>query len=234
MTGQAMRAWLPENISSYGSEVDALLALVFWLTTPWFLLMQGMILWSVLYCRRRGGRRARYLRGDSGKQLAWVLVPAAIILGLDVAIDVRSAALWARIKRSLPANATEVQVIARQFSWQFRYPGPDGRFQTDDDLALDGELHVPAGAPVVFALESQDVIHSFFVPNVRVKQDAIPGRTIRGWFDAAKPGRYEIACAELCGISHYTMRAFLVVHAPEDYRAWVAAQWPAAAGDDGA
>lgn len=224
-----MRAWLPESISSFGAELDALLVLVFWLTTPWFVVMQAILLWAVLAPRRR---RARYLRGDSVAQLAWVLVPTALVLVLDLLIDARSAVVWAHLKQHLPAEATEVRVTARQFSWQFRYPGPDGRFDTADDLVLDNELHVPAGEPVVFALESRDVIHSFFIPNARVKQDAVPGRTVRGWFDAGKPGRYEIACAELCGISHYTMRAFLVVHDGPAYRRWLAAHWPGAPRSD--
>lgn len=224
-----MLSWLPENISTYGRDIDGLFSLIVWVTTPWFLLMQGIILWSVLFNRRRVGRRAWYLRGDTWGQLAWILVPTAIILGLDFLIDARSALVWAHIKQRVPAGATEVRVTAKQFNWEFLYPGPDGRFGTEDDLTLDNELHVPVGQNVVFTLQSKDVIHSFFIPNVRLKQDVLPGRSIRGWFNAEKTGRYEIACAELCGISHYTMRAFLVVHTADEYRDWIEEKWPQAA-----
>ncbi|MGH2628354.1 MAG: cytochrome c oxidase subunit II, partial [Anaerolineales bacterium] len=97
---------------------------------------------------------------------------------------------------------------------------------TDDDLELTNEMHVPVGKPVVLILKSRDVIHSFFVPNLRFKQDAVPGREIRAWFEASKPGKYETPCAELCGFGHSGMKGWLFVHTEEEYAKWVKAQWP--------
>jgi cytochrome c oxidase subunit II len=224
-----MLSWLPENISTFGADIDSVYALIYWCVTPWFLLTEGLILVAMLWFRRRPGRRAQYLRGDTWGQLAWILVPTAIVLGLDFWIDLRSAPVWANVKQHVPAaNAFQVKVLAKQFNWQFTYPGPDGAFGTADDKHLDNELHVPIDRDVVFTLESSDVVHSFFVPVLRLKQDVLPGRTIRGWFNATQAGRFELPCAELCGFGHYTMRGFLFVHTPEEFDQWAQEQWPPA------
>jgi cytochrome c oxidase subunit 2 len=115
-----------------------------------------------------------------------------------------------------------VQVNAKQFNWQVTYPGADGKFGTADDKMLLDEMHVPVNKVVRVILKSQDVIHSFFVPQFRIKQDAVPGREIRAWFDATKPGKYEWPCAELCGFGHSGMRGWIYVHTPEEYGKWAA------------
>jgi cytochrome c oxidase subunit 2 len=91
---------------------------------------------------------------------------------------------------------------------------------------LENELHVPVNTVVVVTLQSRDVIHSFFLPNVRLKQDAVPGREIRAWFEATQPGRYELPCAELCGFGHSGMLGYMTVYSPEDYSKWVKEHWP--------
>jgi cytochrome c oxidase subunit 2 len=106
------------------------------------------------------------------------------------------------------------------------YPGPDGKFGTEDDKTFDNEIHVPVGKPVALILKAQDVIHSLYMPNLRFKQDAVPGREISAWFEANKPGKYEMPCAELCGFGHSGMRGWLFVHTPEEYAKWVKQQWP--------
>ena len=106
------------------------------------------------------------------------------------------------------------------------YPGPDNVFGTTDDLEIENELNVPVDKVVHIRLLSDDVIHSFFIPNLRLKQDIIPGREIIVWFEAMKTGRYEIPCAELCGFGHSGMLGLLYVHSPEDYEAWVNENWP--------
>jgi cytochrome c oxidase subunit 2 len=225
-----MLGWFPHSISTYGADVDGVFATIYYVVGFWFVLTEAVLLYFVLRYRRRAGRPATYVRGTAWHELAWLLVPAAIVLMLDLGIDAVGAPVWARVKERTPAGGVEVQVTARQFNWDVVYPGPDGRFDTADDLKLENQLHVPAGQNVHLILRSSDVIHSFFLPNVRLKQDVLPGRTIRAWFDATEPGEYEIACAELCGFGHYTMRGLLTVHTPEDYRQWVAAQWPGQAG----
>lgn len=106
------------------------------------------------------------------------------------------------------------------------YPGPDATFDTEDDLRLENELHVPVGKVIEVNLQSQGVIHSFFLPHFRLKQDAVPGREILAWFEATTPGRYEIPCAELCGFGHSGMKGWLTVHPAEAYQQWLQQRWP--------
>jgi cytochrome c oxidase subunit 2 len=102
------------------------------------------------------------------------------------------------------------------------YPGKDGAIGTSDDYTIRGQIHVPVNRPIVATLTAEDVIHSFFVPAFRIKQDAVPGMQIRVWFQPTKPGEYELGCAELCGLGHYRMRAVVTVHTQEDYDRWMA------------
>jgi len=226
-----MLDWFPENISTFGGDIDSLFCLIFRVVGFWFLLTQGALVYFLIRYRRREGRGAIYSRGDRRSEMAWVLVPAAIVLLLDLGIDVRGGTVWARIKEQRPEATVHVAVTAKQFNWNFTYPGPDGTFGTPDDVTIENELHVPVDQNVELTLRASDVIHSFFIPNVRLKQDVLPGRSITAWFNATKPGRYEIACAELCGFGHYNMRGFLVVHGADDYRAWQREQWPVLAAD---
>jgi cytochrome c oxidase subunit 2 len=122
----------------------------------------------------------------------------------------------------MPQTDFVVQVTAKQFNWQVTYPGPDGKFGTADDKTLLDEMHVPVGKPIRVNLRSQDVIHSFFVPQFRIKQDAVPGREIGVWFEVTKTGKYEWPCAELCGFGHSGMRGWVFVHSAEDYSKWAA------------
>jgi cytochrome c oxidase subunit 2 len=184
------------------------------------------MLYFVIRYRRRPGAAARHVAGETATQAAWVLVPAFVVLLLDLAIDFAGGRVWATVKEEIPTSAAEVRVVAKQFNWEFAYPGPDGRFGTADDRALDNDLYVPVNTDIRARLESKDVLHSFFLPNVRLKQDVVPGRGIDVWFNVTKAGIYEIACAELCGFGHYTMRGRLVALAPAEYRAWVEKQWP--------
>ena len=141
-----------------------------------------------------------------------------------------SRSLWVEIKETFPPSKYHVEVTAKQFNWEVVYPGPDGKFGTADDLKVENELNVPVGEVINIALKSKDVIHSFFVPVLRLKQDALPGRTIPVWFEATKAGEYEIPCAELCGFGHSGMKGFLIVRSKTDYAKWVQERWPAAPG----
>jgi cytochrome c oxidase subunit 2 len=117
---------------------------------------------------------------------------------------------------------------AQQFEWTVTYRGPDGQLGTADDFTLRNQLHIPVNQPVVMRMTAEDVIHSFFVPAFRLKQDAVPGMTINVWFQATETGEYELACAELCGLGHYRMRAMVTVHSVDDYQRWLADQASAA------
>jgi len=221
-----MLSWLPENVSTYGKDIDSILYLIYYITGAWFFLTLGTIVLFLFLYRRREGRGATYVHGNSLAQSAWILVPGLIVVVLDLWIDFHGARVWEAVKGHMPPGDVRVQVTGKQFNWEILYPGPDGQFRTADDLQLDNELHVPVGKVVRVTLKSKDVIHSFFLPNLRLKQDTVPGREIEGWFEATKPGVYEIPCAELCGFGHSGMVGHLFVHSADDYEAWLKRTWP--------
>ena len=219
-------SWFPENVSTFGGEIDSLFYLILYITGAWFLLTEGLILFFLIRYRRRASAKAAYIPGNTLRQAAWILVPCLIVLILDLWIDFRGAAVWARIKGKVPASDLMIQVTGKQFNWEIVYPGPDGKFGTEDDFQTENELHVPVGKVVRVVLKSKDVIHSFFLPHLRLKQDAVPGREIPAWFEATRPGQFEIPCAELCGFGHSGMNGQLIVHTPEEYEKWVKERWP--------
>ena len=151
-------------------------------------------------------------------------MPAVIL----VVLSFMSQATWGNIKSHMPPADVHVQVTAKQFNWEVTYPGPDGKLGTHDDLEMENEVHVPVNKVIIVHLKSKDVIHSFFLPNFRLKQDAVPGREIQAWFQATKPGRYELPCAELCGFGHSGMRGWVYVHPADEYDKWVKEHWPSA------
>lgn len=217
-----MERWMPENISTYGGTIDWLFGLIEWITGIIFVgVIVAMIVFLVKY-RYQEGRRATYTHGNTALEIAWTIVPAIILIVLFML----SESTWWSIKGVIPTGDIQVQATAKQFNWTFTYPGPDGKFGTDDDLTLENELHVPVNRVVRVTLRAEDVIHSFFLPNLRLKQDAVPGREIPAWFEATKTGRYEIPCAELCGFGHSGMLGYLTVHSPEEYENWRKERWP--------
>jgi len=211
--------WLPENVSTYGEEIDWLFNLIYYITGITFILVTIAFLGFIVMYRDRPGRRAHYTHGNTPLQIVWTVVPSLIL----VVLTFLSVPAWSKIKMSLPQTDFVLQVTGKQFNWQVTYPGPDGRFGTPDDKTLLDEMHVPVGKPIRVNLRSQDVIHSFFVPNFRFKQDAVPGREIATWFEVTKPGKYEAPCAELCGFGHSGMRGWIYVHTAEEYAKWAAA-----------
>jgi len=218
--------WLPENVSTYGRDIDWLFHLIYYITgITAILVFAAMLAFLVMY-RDRPGRRARYTHGNTTLEIVWTVVPSLIL----VILTFLSAPAWSRIKmQAPPASDFVVQVMAKQFNWQIIYPGADGKFGTADDKTLLDEMHVPVNKIVHVHLRSQDVIHSFFVPQFRMKQDAVPGREIVQWFEATKPGKYELPCAELCGFGHSGMRGWIYVHTPDEYKKWAAENLTAAA-----
>lgn len=218
--------WFPQNISTFGGDIDFVFYLIFYIVGAGFFLGEGFILYSLFRYRRKEGKKAKFLPGRTLEQAAWILVPAVIVLVLDLWIDFAGAQAYEKIKGEMPVSAAVVQVTGKQFNWIITYPGPDAMFGTDDDFTQENDLHVPVNKVVKFMLGAEDAIHSFFVPVLRLKQDAVPGRLIEGWFEATETGQYEIACAELCGYGHYTMRGMLFVHTEEEYAKWLAEKWP--------
>ncbi len=202
--------WLPENVSTYGREIDWLFHLIYVITGITFILVAAAMIAFLIMYRDRPGRRARYTHGNTSLEIVWTIVPALIL----VVLTALSAPAWSKIKMSAPPTDFVVDVTAKQFNWQVKHPNSDKVF-------LD-EMHVPVNKVVHVNLKSQDVIHSFFVPQFRMKQDAVPGRSILAWFEVTKPGKYEWPCAELCGFGHSGMRGWIYVHSPEDYTKWAA------------
>ena len=220
--------WLPENASTYAGQID----LGFWVITVIvgiaFVAVETALVWFLIRYRSRPGRRAEFIHGSTKAEVIWTAVPAVAMVG----VGVWSAGLWRDIKGRdrLPANALHLAVAAKQFEWNVTYPGLDGTLRTADDFTRRNALEIPVNRPVVIDLTAEDAIHSFFVPAFRIKQDAVPGMRIPVWFEATKTGEFELACAELCGNSHYTMRGVVRVHTPEEYDTWVRSQTGAEGG----
>lgn len=243
--GFAVGAWMPPVATDHGSKVDIMIRYLLITTGVIFVIGHGVLTWFVLrYGRDRGeetfrvGRRAETL---------WALIPVLVMTAVaEGGVLLIGLPVWAQVYGESPRDALDVEVVGKQFEWLVRYPGKDGAFgRTDpalvsdasnplglderdpaakDDIVVRGELRLPAGRPAVVRLRSHDVLHSFAVPLFRIKQDVIPGFTARTRFTARIPGRYEIACAELCGLGHYRMRGFAVVQRPEEFEAWLREQ----------
>jgi cytochrome c oxidase subunit 2 len=225
-----MLGWLPEDVSPYGAGIDALFYFIYYLTAAAFIIVTALMLIFLYVYRDQGGRRATYTHGNTAMEIIWTIIPAIIFIALGLV----SRSLWEEIKLVPPETDTVVKVTGKQFNWEILYPGPDGEFDTADDKQIDNDIRVPAGKPIRVILASKDVIHSFFMPNLRFKQDMVPGREITGWFQANKPGKYEIPCAELCGFGHSGMKGWLYALAPEEYQSWRDEQWPQTASSNGA
>lgn len=213
-----MMRWLPEDVSTYGREIDALFFLIYYITAVTFILVTVLMVWFLWKYRDQGNRRATYTHGNTTLEIIWTVIPAAILIVLSF----MSVSTWAKVKREVPPTDFEVKVAAKQFNWDVSYPGPDGKLGTEDDVRFDNDIHVPVNKVVRVHLTANDVIHSLFIPNLRFKQDAVPGRTILAWFEATKPGKYELPCAELCGFGHSGMKGWLHVHTAEEYGKWAA------------
>jgi cytochrome c oxidase subunit 2 len=213
-------SWLlPPGASTFVGEIDWLYDTILVITGIAFVLTEAALIWFLVRYRGQPGRRARYTHGNAKAEYIWTGVTAVVVVWIGLA----SAGGWHRIKGhdSAPPNSYPLLVSAKQFEWHFTYPGVDGKLGTADDYTVRGQLHVPVGQPIVATLESEDVIHSFFIPPFRIKQDAVPGMHIRVWFQPTKVGTYELGCAELCGLGHYRMRAVVTVHTQQDYDRWV-------------
>mgnify|MGYP001573494069 CR=1 FL=1 len=215
-----MFKYLPENISTFGGEIDSLIFLIYGIVGFFFVVMESYLLVAVLRFRRTKGRAATFLTGESRAAVTGILVFAAVVFTIDLGIDVKGARAWAMVKENIPRPDLVVRVRAQQFYWDFIYAGPDEKLDTKDDVTIRGSLRVPVGKTIKLELESTDVIHSFFVPAARFKQDVLPGRKIGAWFSLTKTGTYPIACAELCGLGHTRMFGELIVQTPEEFEAW--------------
>ncbi len=212
---------LMEQASTYAVEIDNLILLITVIVGIWFVLSEGVFFYFILKFRRKNGQKAQYITGTEKHQTRWITVPHMLVLGCDILIIIGAVMVWVNVKQTLPEADRTVRVIAQQWAWTFVHPGPDEKIDTADDIILVDELHITEGLNYHFKLSAKDVVHGFSVPAFRLKQDAIPGREITGWFQATKPGQYDIQCAEMCGIGHGLMPAKLFVETTADHAKWL-------------
>ncbi len=214
--------WLVPRASSYAGDIDGLILLIAILVGFWFIVAQGVFFYFLFRFRHREGVKAKYVTGEEKHETRWVTIPHLLVLLCDVVIIVAAVRVWTEVKQTLPEADETVGVVAQQWAWTFVHPGSDGQLDTEDDITMTDELHVTVDQVYHFRLESKDVLHSFSVPAFRLKQDAVPGRQIRGWFRPTQTGTFEVQCAEICGIGHGLMPARIVIETPEAHAAWVA------------
>ncbi|MBC8311410.1 MAG: cytochrome c oxidase subunit II [Candidatus Marinimicrobia bacterium] len=215
----------PKDISLDGWRIDNVIQYTDLVITIYFGLVVLAMLYFIIKYRSRSGHKAVYDKGDSKKHVGITLAMGLLVFfSIDVVIEGMSfrdlkEAFW-----NFPTgkDVIKVEVMPQQFAWNFRYAGEDGEFGTDDDLIpAQNQMHIPVNKPVIIQIAPYDVIHSFYIPNFRVKIDATPGMINTMWFQATETGNFEIACAELCGNSHYRMKGYLTVESEEDYNNWL-------------
>jgi cytochrome c oxidase subunit 2 len=230
--------WFPPAITAFGHKVDAQFTRTLVIVGIVFVLSQLALAYAVFRFRDRG-QRATYNEGNQTMEVLWTL--ATIVLFVGLGVMARNA--WAEVHfRPAAPGALQIEVTGQQFVWNFRYPGPDGKFgrldpklvnasggnplgldptdpDSKDDLVVP-VMGVPVNREVELLVRSQDVTHSFFVRELRLKQDAVPGMIIRVHFTATELGSYEIPCAELCGLGHYHMHSVLQVMTDAAYQEW--------------
>src|SRR3954468_16992105 len=240
--------WLPPDVSVHGAKIDQLMSVLHWLMLLLFVGWGIFFVYCLVKFRARPGRTAVYLpvKGIATKYIEAFVVVIEVFLLFGLSTPV-----WLAYKNNVPdaGKALHVRLGGEQFAWNFQYPGKDGKFgkadasliSGDNPLGIDPEdpsgkddvvtvnnLHVPTGRAVIVEVSSKDVIHSFNIPVLRVKQDTIPGQRIPIWFEATQTGHFELACAQLCGLGHYRMRADVLIDSPEDFAKWEAENAPPA------
>jgi cytochrome c oxidase subunit 2 len=200
--------WMPPQSSTAAPHVDEVFYFIYWVSVFFFVLIVGLMVYFIFrYRRRKEGERARSrVTHNTTLEITWSAIPLVLVvvmfyMGYRGFMDIVSP----------PANAMNIRVTGQKWNWFFEYPNG---FITE-------ELHVPVNVPVELTLESKDVIHSLWIPDFRIKRDAVPGRYNRVWFEATTPGETLALCAEYCGTQHSDMVARVVVHEPGEYEKWL-------------
>ena len=230
--------WLPDVASKGGETIDQLLYFICFLTGGVFVLTQVVYIFFLIKYRSRRGVRATYSHGNNRLELIWTAIPTAIFIGLW---GYSNHVWWDVIHATPPSDALEVGVTAYQFAFSMQYPGADGKLGRSDVKLISNDnlfgndrsdpetkdnftsavLELPVNRPVHIRLNSKDVIHAFYIPEFRIYQDAVPGRTIDWvWFTPTKIGSYQLACSQLCGSGHYNMKAQVEVVSQQDFDKW--------------
>jgi cytochrome c oxidase subunit 2 len=203
----------PEEASTFARHVDALYVFLIAVTAFFSLLIGTLVVaFAIKYHRRSPDEVATEVHESSVLELAWTIIP----FGLTLVMFFWGVSVYFRITRP-PANTIDIYVTAKQWMWKLQH--------TDGHREMN-ELHVPVGQPVRLTMASEDVIHSFYVPAFRFKRDVVPGRFSSAWFEASKPGRYHLFCAEYCGTRHSNMIGWIYAMKPTEYQAWLAGGSP--------
>jgi cytochrome c oxidase subunit 2 len=235
---------LPVAASAHAADVDETMAVVHWLMVVLFVGWSVFFIYVLMRFRRKAHPVASY-HGLRGRWSTWIeggVLAAEVILLVFFSIPV-----WSARVDAFPSEreSVVVRVVAEQFAWNVHYPGPDGRFGlTDirlvgpanplgldrrdpaakDDVTTINQLNLPVNRPVIVHLSSKDMVHSFALPQMRVKQDAVPGIPQPVWFTPTQTGQWEIPCSQLCGLGHYRMRGFYTIQTQAEYDAWLASE----------
>ena len=207
--------------STYAADIDRLILLIGVIVGVWFLLAEGIFFWLIWKFRAKPGERTQYLDGTEKHVKKWITIPHALVLVCDVFILVGAVSVWYNVKQQLPDADSTIRVIGQQWAWTFQHPGADNELDTGDDIFTVGDLHVEVEKTYHFQLQSRDVLHSFSVPVFRLKQDAIPGRSITGWFTPTRTGEHDVQCSEICGIGHGVMAARIHIEDANTHAAWI-------------
>jgi len=236
------RGFLP-LASEHGSFIDSLFIATLIITGIVFLITHFLLVYFAFrYKSDDNGEKAHWYPDNKKLEIIWTIVPAVIIISLIVVGQVG----WSKIFHTdPPEDAFVVEIIGEQFAWNIRYPGEDGVFgqtnpelisranpigldpndpASEDDVLVLNELRVPLDHPVLLKIRSKDVIHSVFLPNFRVKMDAVPGMTTTFSFTPTQEGEFDLVCAELCGLGHYRMRGYVVVQPMDEVEEWLVEQ----------
>ena len=234
----SMGWWFPESaagssesVNPLGREIDHLFYVILAICGVVFALTQAGLAWALL--GGAGREKARYFHGNHVMEVVWTLIPAAALFF----IAFYQMEVWAkfRVESYYPAGVTPIaEVTGRMYEWRIRYPAlgkPLRETPQPDDFYAVNELLIPVGEPVLIHLRSEDVQHSFSLPQFRIKQDALPGQRIPVWFQADAAGEYTLLCQELCGWGHYKMRGVVKAAPPAEHAAAIAALAAAQSSD---
>jgi len=221
-----------EAISTYAADIDQIILAITLIVGAFFFISELLIFYFIWKFKDKGdGKKAQYITGDEKKQKRPVKIAHNLVLLCDLVLVFFAIKVWMEVKQDLPPADQQVRIIGQQWAWTFQHPGPDGVLDTyppppgSDDIMLIDELHIEVNKTYHYKLVSKDVIHDFSVPVFRLKQDAVPGREITGWFKAKKipkGGMADIQCAEMCGIGHGLMAGIIYIESAEDHASWLA------------